>query len=121
VSAVTNGFSSRNTAAALAVLLGIGSPAVADTPMTGKVILEQMPRNEFVVFVTGIVEGMAYARFRKDTLASGSKVEDGMTCIRDWFHGDAQVILKIEDAFRQYDQYAPWVVLGAMIKKKCGE
>lgn len=80
-----------------------------------------MPSGEFVAFVTGIVEGMAYARFRKDSLAAGQKVETGMQCIRTWFHSDPKIIVTVQDTFRKYADYAPWVVLGVMAKKECGE
>lgn len=95
-------------------------PAYA-TDMTAGVVLREMPSNEFVVYVAGIVEGLAYARFRKDSVAAGRKIEDGMQCIRDWYHNNPESILKVEEAFRQHDKYPPWVVLAAMIKKECGE
>ena len=93
----------------------------AETPLTAGVVLEKMPSNEFVVYVAGIVEGLAYARFRKDTVAAGKKVEKGMSCIRNWYHGNDNAILNIESAFRKYKQYAPWIVIAAMVKKECGE
>lgn len=110
----------RNALTALPLSLATGVP-VSATDLTAGVILKDMPTKEFGAYVTGMVEGMAYARFRKDTLSAGQKVETGMQCIRGWFHGDAKTILAVEDAFRQYADYAPWVVLGVMIKKECGE
>lgn len=113
----------RQPKAALAasiISLVTGAQATA-ADLTAGVVLKEMPSKEFVVYVTGLVEGMAYARFRKDTLAAGQKVETGMQCIRTWFHGDTKTILAVEDAFRQYADYTPWVVVGAMIKKECGE
>lgn len=89
--------------------------------MTGRVMLDRMPSREFEAFVTGMVEGMAYARFRKDTLAAGRRVEDGMNCIRNWYHGDARTFIRIVEAFRQHSQHTAWVVLGAIVKQECGE
>lgn len=80
-----------------------------------------MDSKEFVAFVTGMVEGMAYARFRKDTLAAGRRVEDGMNCVRQWFFGDPKRILTIGNAFERYHQYTAWVVLGVLLKQECGE
>lgn len=88
--------------------------------MTAAVVLENMPSNELVVFVAGIVEGLAYARFRIDTAAAGRQDETGMTCIRNWYHDDPNIILTIEDAFRQYGDYPPWVVISAMVEQRCG-
>ena len=108
-----------------AVMFGAASIAIANdndgTPLTGKLMMEKLSNEEFTWFVTGMVEGLAYARFRKDTLAAGERAESGMKCIRTWFRDDPRIILRIEDAFRKYDSYAPWVVLGVMIKKECGE
>ena len=97
------------------------SEAHAETPLTAQVVLDNMPTNEFVSYVSGIVEGLAYARFRKDTAAAGQNDEDGMKCIRDWYHGNSEIILQIEESFRKYGTYPPWVVLAVMIKRECGE
>lgn len=95
--------------------------ARAENPMTAGVILKQMPSSEFVVYTAGIIEGLAYARFRADTKRAGEKSEKGMQCIREWYHNDKEAITKIEAAFRKYDKYPPWVVLASLVKKKCGE
>lgn len=90
--------------------------------MTGKVMLERMPRAELSAFISGMIEGMAYARFRKDTLAAGRRVEDGMNCIRRWFYGDVSASTNaLFDGFTQHSQHTAWVVLGAILKKECGE
>lgn len=89
--------------------------------MTGKVMYERLPIGEFRAFVDGMIEGMAYVRFRKDTLAAGRRVEDGMNCIRRWYYADARRVLEIADAFVQNHQHTAWVVLGAILKKECGE
>lgn len=96
-------------------------PANANTPLNAATVLKEMPPNELVVYVAGIVEGLAYARFRYDTIAAGQKVETGMNCIRNWYHGNPQVILTIEQAFRKYGEHSPWVVVAAMVKQECGE
>lgn len=89
--------------------------------MTGKVMLERMPSKEFEAFVTGMVEGMAYARFRKDTLATGKRSQDGMNCILSWYHDNPKNFLVVIDAIRQHEQHTAWVVLGSLLKKECGE
>ena len=53
--------------------------------MTAGFIMENMEPKERYAYVSGIVTGMAYARFRKDTIASGSRDESGMICIHNWF------------------------------------
>lgn len=90
--------------------------------MTAGVVLERMPSKELLVYISGIIEGLAYARFRKDTIAAGENDETGMNCIYDWFYGDDMASFgTIEAAFRRYADHYPSVLLGAMIKQECGE
>lgn len=117
--AVTSALGAAAVAGAMAI--AGAQHARADTPMTAGVVLEKMPSNELVVFVAGIVEGLAYARFRQDTKVAGKNDERGMNCIRNWYHGSDQIILKIQSTFKKYDKYPPWVVVAAMVKKECGE
>lgn len=129
MSATAGNYSKGYQAAALAALLGFGGMHAAygqqspggGTPMTGKLMMERLPSGEFTWFVTGMVEGMAYARFRKDSLASGTRSEDGMNCILRWYRDNPRSITVVMDAFQQHQQHMPWVVLGALLKKECGE
>lgn len=95
----------------------------ADTPMTTGVIVEKMEIKQRHTYYFGIAQGLAYARFRKDTaLNDNQKDFEGMRCIRNWFNEDsAQRTLEIDSAFRKYSNHMPAVVIHAMIKKKCGE
>ncbi|MCR5858278.1 hypothetical protein [Mesorhizobium sp. J428] len=103
----------------VSAVLGV-QPSYAASLTAGD-ILKEMPANEFVVYVAGMVEGFAYARFRKDSIEAGRTVETGMRCIRDFYLTNPKIILMIEDAFRLHAQHAPSVVLAAMLKKECGE
>lgn len=97
-------------------------PAYADTPMTAGVIMDKMKAGERAVYVVGMLDGLAYARFRKDSAAAGSKVETGMTCIYNWFYKDSTAAMdRIEAAFRNYAEQMPSVVVAAILKKECGE
>lgn len=90
--------------------------------MTGELILEKMDLKERYAYVSGIVTGMAYARFRKDTLASGTRDERGMNCIHDWyFTGEGRTFVMLEEAFRKNGQYTPSVIIASLLKKECGE
>ncbi len=106
----------------LVLLVGAAAPAAADTAMTAGVVLEEMPVRERSSYVMGIVEGLAYSRFRKDTHAAGQNDETGMKCVYDWFYRDSMKSLDlIEAAFRKYSDHYPSVLLAVMIKKECGE
>ena len=90
--------------------------------MTAGLILKEMPTKERYAFAAGIVEGLAYARFRKDSIAAGSKVETGMKCITNWFYSEgSKTMLRIEEAFGSYPDYPPSAVIAVMAKKECGE
>ena len=90
--------------------------------MTAGIVLEKMSGKELFAYVYGIVDGMAYARFRRDTLAAGTKQQTGMDCIYKWFFAnDNAAFAKIEGAFRANADYIPPVIIAALIKKECGE
>lgn len=111
----------RNSAVGALLLAGVPM-AAADTPMTAGVIMEKMPANERGAYLVGLVEGFAYSRFKKDSAAVGSKTETGMKCIFDVLYADKRAgIARIEAAFRTYPDHLPSVVLGAILKKECGE
>lgn len=115
----------RNLALAGAVLLGSGVAFAEDnrgTPMTAGLIMQKMPVRERFSYIAGIVEGLAYSRFRKDTQAKGGKDTGGMKCIYDWFYADNTKRMDvIEAAFRKYAEHYPATLLAAMVKKECGE
>jgi len=111
-----------------AVLSGIVVSAVVGVhpsytqAMTAGVVLDKMNSDELFAYVNGMVEGMAYARFRKDSLAAGSRDEAGMVCILDWYwKGEGNTPSRIEAAFRQHKEHMPSTIIGTMIKNECGE
>ena len=90
--------------------------------MTAGLLLEKMGGDERFAYINGMVEGMAYSRFRKDTIAAGSKTETGLNCIYGWYYsGDGKTHASIEATFRKYPDQMPSVIIAAMIKKECGE
>lgn len=118
------GVSIRNTAAVVGVILAVAIPVAvrADAPMTAGLIMEKMQPKERYAYVSGIVTGMAYARFRKDTIASGSMDERGMTCIHAWFSkGDGSTYAMLEATLRENGKYTPAVIIATLLKKECGE
>ena len=110
---------------AVGALLLTASVALANdnngTPMTAGVVLKEMPVRERTTYVMGAIDALAYARFRKDTEASGENDMSGMTCIRDWFHSDIVARMgRVDAAFQKYQDLPPSMVLTAMIEKECG-
>lgn len=90
--------------------------------MTAGVVLEKMEPKQLFSYVYGIVEGLAYARFRQDSAAAGHKDETGMKCIYDWYLPDqGSALEQVKAAFSKYSDYSPPVVIAAIIRKECGE
>ena len=112
----------RNWLSGLLIAAAVGvSPSYA-TEMTAGVVLREMKGKELFSYVYGIVDGMAYARFRKDSIARGQKDEQGMACIYNWFFADnAAAFGKVEAQFRAHEDMIPPVIVAAIIKKECGE
>ena len=115
----------RNAAIASAMLVG-SIPAIANdnagTAMTAGVIMEKMKPGERFTYVSGLIEGLAYARFLKDSTAKGVNDQEGMDCINRWFFdGTTATMDQIENAFNKYHEHYPSVVIFALIKRKCGE
>lgn len=99
----------------------MGGGAAAEVMNAGYVV-EKMETKEQFAYISGIVEGMAYARFRKDTIAAGSKDERGSNCIYDWYHTDSRKThASIFATFRNNPEQLPTVIIALMIKRECGE
>lgn len=90
--------------------------------MTAGNLMKEMPAGERAIYISGVVDGLAFARFRKDTLAKVEKDEAGMACILNWFNKDSlATVLHIEATFEKYaDEYPP-MILALMVRQECGE
>jgi len=104
----------------MAMTVGVAPSQARD--LSAGVLLDEMPVRERTSYIMGVVEGLAYARFRKDTMLSGEKDEQGMKCIYEWFYSDNTAALdKIEAAFKQYRQHTPALIVTALVRRECGE
>ncbi|MEM8541608.1 MAG: hypothetical protein AAGF25_11705 [Pseudomonadota bacterium] len=80
-------------------------------------VMSEMPTKQRFAFVNGVLQGLAYARFRKDR-----PDEKGMTCIQQWLFSKKSDRWKtVEDAFNKYQDKPPAVLLHLLAKKECGE
>ena len=108
----------RKTAASLALCLvsmPFAFPQAQAQTMTAGVIMEKMPQAERFPFVAGLVEGLAYARYARD-----SKQTKGMKCIYDWFYGKQDRIQDVYQAFNRFKDHMPGAIVAAMVAKECG-
>lgn len=83
--------------------------------MTAGVVMEKMSAGDRYLYIAGIVEGLAHARFVKD-----NKETKGRSCIVQWFYDDKATIQKIYEAFERYPGTLPGAVVGALAATKCG-
>jgi hypothetical protein len=104
-------YSSASFAALLAH--GLLVPAHAQV-MTASVIDEKMTTSEWNAYVSGIVEGLAHARYMRD-----GKQPVGSTCIRLWWE-DGAAVRKVSAAFKRYPDKMPADIIGALVSVKCG-
>ncbi len=104
------------------MLVVAGGPSAADEVMNAGSVLEKMEAKELSAYISGILEGLAYARFRKDTLAAGSKDERGSSCIYKWYYtGTGKTPASILATFRKYPDQMPATIIALMVKQECGE
>ncbi|MFN3171230.1 MAG: hypothetical protein ACE37E_11115 [Hyphomicrobiales bacterium] len=93
-----------------------------ETLMTAETIMREMPVRDRYIYVSGIVEGLAYARLVKDSQTTGERDNSGMNCIYEWyFADDGETHMQIEQAFRQYPAHFPNIIVSVMINRECGE
>lgn len=108
----------RNALAVLTVSFPfvVSQPVAAQTTMTAGVVMEMMPQADRYPFVSGIIEGLAYARYVKD-----GKKTDGMGCIYDWFYKKKGRIQDIYQAFDRFKEHLPGTIVATMVAKECGD
>ena len=77
--------------------------------------MTKMSANDRYPFVSGIVEGLAHARYIRD-----GKKTAGRACIYAWFYDDKATLQKIYEGFRRYPNALPGQVVGTLAAVKCG-
>ena len=104
---------SKAILALLPVVAGAITPASA-TDFTARVVMEKMPAEQRFPFISGIIEGTAYARYLRD-----DKRTDGMLCIYNWFYQDPKAIELIYAALDKFGDYTPGAVVGTLADQHC--
>ena len=98
-------------------MLGAGNAAQAQALNAGAV-MDNMSSDQRVGYVSGVIEGLAYARFVRDKPS-----EEGMKCIYDWYYKDNAERWKttLFPMFERHRDKPVGVILHVLTKKKCGE
>ena len=73
-----------------------------------------MNADERFLYISGVIDGTAYARFLRD-----GKQEAGMKCINDWFYRDKTAMQRIYAAFDRYPDYPPSAIVAVLANSQC--
>ncbi|WP_299971719.1 hypothetical protein [uncultured Roseobacter sp.] len=92
----------------IAVTCGTAMPAQAKDLNAGAVLFDIEPSDRFP-FISGIIEGLGYARFRAD-----GNTTDGMACIYHWLYDN------ILAAFAKFQDRTPGAIIAALVQRRCG-
>ena len=99
--------------------IGIGlSCAGMASAFTVEEIRQNMTTDERTIYVTGVVEGLAFARWLSD-----DRDPAGMNCIWGWYLGDDQraVFDAQMDMFDKHPKQQVSTLMYALIREECGE
>lgn len=115
----------EKVAGSLGLIVAMGgsllSAASAEEFNAGAVI-NKMSDIERHAYMAGIVEGLAYSRFRHDNKNSpGSKNAAGMNCIYDWWYRREGTRMKVLKAFVAFPDQYPGPIVASLARKECGE
>ncbi len=84
--------------------------------LTAGFVMENLERDDRFLYVSGVVEGLAYARYIDD----GRNPGQGMRCIYEWFHDRDETVEKIYSAFEQFPEHTPGAIVAALAEQECG-
>lgn len=90
------------------------APATA-TDFTAGVVLTEMEDADRYPYLAGIVEGLAYARYKQ-----AGKDPESMACVYDWFYESGTATDQIYAAFARFEKHTPGAVMAALIERRCG-
>ena len=108
------------TAAAIAGTFIFSAPnqALADArDFNAMAVMEDLPPEQRLQYVAGVIEGLAYARFLRDN----KKNRRHEVHLRLVFYEKKDTLSTIYLAFGQYPKYPAGAIVSAMIKQNCGE
>lgn len=98
----------------LAGVMTMSNPASAERLDAGFVALEMEASDRFS-FVSGIIEGLAFAATIKD---QNEFVQ--ANCIYGWFYEEDGTFDTIMAAFAKFQDRQPAMILNALIQRRCG-
>ena len=103
------------------MIIGIGlalAPFGQTSALTVAEVQKNLTYDERQHYVSGVVEGLAFARWIAD-----DRNTEGMNCIWDWYLGGdpEQVIRSIWTMFDRHPDQQVSTLMYALIREECGE
>jgi hypothetical protein len=106
----------RGGIAGILICAATGAPLAAHaSDFTAEKVLHGMSADERAAYIAGVVEGLAYARYKND----GDQTV-GMRCIYDWLYLNEEAPQAILATFKRFPDHTPGAVIAAMAQKECG-
>lgn len=94
--------------------IAVGPQESRAEDFTAGVVMEKMDAGDRFMFVAGVIEGLAHARYEAD-----GRETAGRSCIYRWFYQDQTAMAQVEEAFARYPDRLPGSVVGALIQIRC--
>jgi len=100
---------------AAVAFLAAGKNAAA---LTADEVLENMNADQWFGYVSGVVDGLATARWLQDR-----PNDEGMQCIYNWYlaRPPSEVLAEVETWFERHREQQAGILLHVLINKECGE
>lgn len=96
---------------------GLSAVANDATALTANEVMNNMKDGERFAYVSGIVDGLAYARWLRDQPDS-----TGTKCIYGWYYsGQEENRILVLDWFERHPDKHADQLMYVLIKKECGE
>jgi hypothetical protein len=81
--------------------------------LNANAVMNLMTPEQRSSYLQGIIEGMAYARYRQDGH------EAGMQCMYKFYYDGDAGPKKVIDAFFKYRDHTPGALMAALLEKEC--
>lgn len=83
------------------------------TPLTAGVVMEKMSTDMRYGYITGIIEGLAFARHLDGD-------SDGMVCLYGWLYESDTSWRHIIQTFHRFSDRLPANIISALARRECG-
>jgi hypothetical protein len=110
------------TASGLCGGLLLFAQATVAEDLTAGLVVNKMSDIERHAYMAGVIEGLAYSRYRHDNKNPGAEKDTrGMGCIYRWWHQVEGTKTKVYKAFVSFPNSLPGPIVASLARKECGD